>query len=214
VPTLSEAESKQVLARHGVVVAREALVSTPAEAGEAAAAIGFPVVVKLCGTTIAHKTERGLVRLGVADGAAATAAAAELLARALPEDGPVQVLVAETVRGSRELIAGAALHPDLGPAVMVGLGGILAEATADVTFRLAPLSPLDAAEMIDDLSCQRLLGGFRGEPPVDREQLAGVLLALSELITGDAGVCSVDVNPLIVRAGAPVAVDALVELRQ
>jgi acetyl-CoA synthetase (ADP-forming) len=213
VPTLSEAESKQILARHGVAVPREALVSTPAEAGEAAAAIGFPVVVKLCGAAIAHKTERGLVRLGVADAGAAAAAAAELLARALPEDGRVQVIVAETVRGSRELIAGAAHHPDLGAAVMVGLGGILAEAIADVSFRLAPLAPLDAAEMIDDLSCQSLLGGFRGEPPVDRERLAGVLLALSELVTADTDVGSVDVNPLIVRAGEPVAVDALVELR-
>ena len=103
--TLSEAESKALLARHGVPVPAEAVVATPEEAAEAAGAIGFPVVVKLCGQAIAHKTERGLVKLGLRDAAAVTAAAAELLAAARPEDGDVGLLVGAMVSGVRELIA-------------------------------------------------------------------------------------------------------------
>ena len=96
-PTLSEAESKALLARHGVPVPGEALVTTPDEAAEAAGRIGYPVVVKLCGAGIAHKTERGLVRLGLRDAAAVRAAAADLLAATRPEDGDVALLISEMV---------------------------------------------------------------------------------------------------------------------
>ena len=100
VPTLSEAESKALLARHGVPVPAERLVTTPEEAAAAAAEIGFPVVVKLCGRAIAHKTERGLVKLGLGDGAAVAAAGAGLLAAARPEDGDVALLVGAMVSGA------------------------------------------------------------------------------------------------------------------
>src|ERR1043165_1383171 len=106
VVTLSEAESKALLARHGVPVPAEAVVADPAGAAEAAAGIGFPVAVKLCGRAIAHKTERGLVRLGLREVAAVEAAGAELLAAARPEDGDVALLVSAMVAGARELIAG------------------------------------------------------------------------------------------------------------
>ena len=93
--TLSEHESKTLLAGYGVPLARESLAATPDQAARAAEAIGFPVVLKLCGDAIAHKTERDLVRLGLADSAAVRAAAGELLAKARPEDGTVSLLVAE-----------------------------------------------------------------------------------------------------------------------
>ena len=93
---------------------------------------------------------------------------------------------------------------------MLGVGGILAEAVADVAFRLAPLERGDALDLIDDLGAQSLLDEFRGEPAVDREALADTLLALSR-IAEDASVLSVDLNPLIVVDGRPVAADALVE---
>jgi acetyl-CoA synthetase (ADP-forming) len=210
--TLSEAASKRLLARHGVPVPIEHLVTTAGEAAAAAAALGFPVVVKLCGDTIAHKTERGLVRLNLATGDAVTVAAAELLAGARPEDGDVGVLVAPMVRGTRELIAGLHRDPQFGMTVMLGVGGVLAEAVADVVFRLVPIERVDAAEMIDDLGAQALLGPFRGEPAVDRERLADVLLGLSALAENRPDVVAVDLNPLIVSDGQPVAVDALVEL--
>ena len=211
-PTLSEADSKQRLAAHGVPVAPERLVSSPDGAVDAAEALGYPVVAKLCGPSIAHKTERGLVRLGLRDADGVRAAASELLAAARPEDGDVEVLVGAMVRGNRELIAGVVRDPQFGPCVMLGVGGILAEAVADVAFRVVPLTRLDAEELIEDLRTQALLGPFRGEPPVDRARLVDVLVGLSALAESDPTIASVDVNPLIVADGVPVAVDALVEV--
>jgi acetate---CoA ligase (ADP-forming) subunit beta len=211
-PTLSEAESKQLLARHGVPVPAEALVASAEEAVAAAERIGFPVVVKLCGAGIAHKTERGLVKLGLRDGAAVATAARGLLAAALPDDGDVGLLVGAMVPGSRELIAGFVRDDEFGPCVMLGIGGVLAEAVGDVAFRLAPLEPVDADELIDDLANQALLGPVRGEPAVNRVLLGRILLGLAAVAEADERIRSVDLNPLIVAGGVPVAVDALVEL--
>jgi acetyl-CoA synthetase (ADP-forming) len=167
-PTLSEADSKALLAAFGVPVVEERLVHDPVAAVAAADALGYPVVAKLCGPTIAHKTERGLVRLGLPDAAAVEAAAADLLEAARPEDGRVGVLVGRMLRGNRELIAGLSRDAQFGPTVMLGVGGVLAEAVADVAFRLVPIDEVDAMELIDDLATQPLLGPFRGEPEVDR----------------------------------------------
>lgn len=212
-PTLSEAASKALLADHGVPVALEHLATDPDGAVGAFDRLGGgPVAVKLCGENIAHKTERGLVRLNVAGADAVRAAAAELLAAARPEDAATGVLVAPMVKGARELIAGLVDDPQFGRTVMLGVGGVLAEAVADVVFRLVPITELDAAEMIEDLATQKLLGEFRGEPAVDRTALAAVLLGLSALAEARPDVVSVDVNPLIVHEGRPVAVDGLVEV--
>ena len=212
-PTLSEAESKRRLAALGVPVLDERVVGSPAEAAAAAEDLGFPVVAKLCGDAIAHKTERGLVRLGLADGDAVRAAAGELLAAARPEDGDVGVLVAPMARGARELIAGLHRDPQFGLTVMLGLGGILAEAVGRVAFRMVPLQRVDAEELLDDLELPGLLGPVRGEAPVDRAAVADLVLALAAYGEAEAGVASVDLNPVVVTPdGRPVAVDALVEL--
>lgn len=210
--TLSETDSKALLAPFGVPFATEETVDDPDAAVVAAQRLGFPVAAKLCGDTIAHKTERGLVRLGLADTAAVYTAASELLAAARPEDGDVSILIAPMVSGNRELIAGVIRDPQFGPAVMVGVGGVLAEAIDDVAVRLAPLGVNDAHDMIDELSSQALVGPWRGEPAVDRDVLAGILEALSQVATQRHDVVSIDLNPLIVSDGLPIAVDALVEL--
>jgi acetyl-CoA synthetase (ADP-forming) len=210
--TLSEADSKALVAAHGIPVPREHLASTAPDAARAADELGYPVVVKLCGDAIAHKTERGLVRLGITSAADVEVAASELLAAARPEDGDVQVLVAPMLRGTRELIAGLNRDPQFGMTVMLGIGGILAESIADVTFRLVPIDRVDAEEMIDDLAAQTLLGPFRGEPAVDRERVMDVLVGLSRAAEADPSIVSVDLNPLIVVDGVPIAVDALVEV--
>jgi len=192
----------------------EALVATPGDAVAAAEEIGYPVVVKLCGAAIAHKTERGLVKLGLSDAAAVEAAAEEVLAEVQPGDGDgdIGLLVGSMVSGARELIAGFVRDDEFGPCVMLGIGGIFAEALGDVAFRLVPLDAGDAADLIDDLANQALLGPVRGEPPVDRQALIRILLALAEVGDGDDRIRSIDLNPLIVAGGVPVAVDALVEL--
>jgi acetyl-CoA synthetase (ADP-forming) len=122
------------------------------------------------------------------------------------------LLVAPMVRGSRELIAGVARDPQFGASVMVGIGGVLAEALADVAFRLVPVEWVDAEEMLDDLGARALFGPVRGEPPVDRDAVVDVLLALSRLAADRPDIVSVDVNPLVVVDGRPIAVDALVEV--
>jgi acetyl-CoA synthetase (ADP-forming) len=212
-PTLSEAASKQLLVAFGVPFPAERVVTTADAAVDAAREIGFPVAVKLGGDSIAHKTERGLVRLGVSSAEQARHAAAELLAAATPGDGEVHLLVAPMLRATRELIAG--LHDDsqFGMTVMLGIGGVLAEAVADVSFRLVPLSRVDAEEMIDDLVLQKLLGPFRGEPAVDRGAVADVLVGLSAAAERRPDIASADLNPLLIVDGQPVAVDALVEVR-
>jgi len=211
--TLSEAASKDLLRGFGVPMPDEHLAGSADDAARAAAEIGFPVVAKLCGDAIAHKTERGLVRLGLGDEESVRQAAQDLLDAATPDDGPVEVLVAPMLRGSRELIAGLNDDPQFGMTVMLGVGGILAEAVADVSIRLVPIERVDAEDMIDDLATQKLLGAFRGEPAVDREALVAILLGLSAAATADPRIKSADLNPLIVVDGQPVAVDALVELR-
>lgn len=211
--TLSESSSKALLRGYGVPLADEREVATAADAVSAAQELGFPVVVKLCGDAIAHKTERGLVRLRLGDAAAVDTAAAELLSAATADDGPVSLLVAPMIAGTREFIAGVVRDPQFGPTVMLGVGGVLAEAVADVAFRPVPISAADADDMIDSLATQKLLGAFRGEAAVDRAQLAAVLLGLSAAAEARPDIASIDVNPLIVRRdGSPVAVDALVEV--
>ena len=208
--TLSEADSRTLVAEAGVIVSRWATADTGDNAAVVAEEMGFPVVVKLCGEAIAHKTERGLVRLSLTSADDVRAAATDLLGAATESDGDVELLVSTMVRGDRELIAGLVRDPQFGPCVMLGVGGVLAEAVADVAFRLAPLERLDAHELIDNLGSQTLLGPFRGQPAVDRDALADTLCALGDL-AGDPAIASIDLNPLIVVEGQPMAVDALVE---
>lgn len=212
--TLSEADSKALLARFGVPVPDERTAHDADHAVDAARAIGLPVVVKLGGDAVAHKTERGLVHLNLGSDDAVRDAATALLAAARPDDGDVHLLVAPMVRGNRELIAGLNRDEQFGMTVMLGVGGVLAEAIADVVFRLVPITRLDAREMIAELATQKLLGPFRGEPAVDRERLADVLCGLSDAATAHPEIASADLNPLIVSDGLPVAVDALVEVER
>lgn len=211
--TLSEEESKALLARFGVSFPAEAVVKSAAVAGEAATAIGFPVAIKLNGDSIAHKTERGLVRLSIRSPEAAVTAGSDLLAAARPSDGPVSLLVAPMIRSNREFICGTSTDPQFGPTVLLGVGGILAEVIADVVIRLVPITAADASAMVDELSSQALLEEFRGEQAVDREALGRVLLALSATMEARPEVSSIDLNPVLISGGNPLAVDALVEIR-
>lgn len=210
--TLAEDESGALLARYGVPVVAAVRVADPEAAAAAADRLGYPVVAKLVGPAIAHKTERGLVRLRLGDAPAVRAAAVELLAAVRPDDGEVGVLVAPMVAGTRELVAGLVRDPQFGPCVMIGVGGVLTEALGDVAFVPVPLDRTDALEAVEALAHQALLGPVRGEPAVDRDALADVLLGLAALARDRADVRSVDVNPCIVVDGRPLAVDALVEL--
>ena len=213
--TLSEFASKELLRGFDVPVTRERLAADPETAVTAAEAIGFPVALKLCGERIAHKSERDGVRLGLGDAAAVREAAAALWAGVKPEDEDVCLLVSEMLQGRRELIVGLVRDPQFGACVMLGLGGILAEALADVVFAAAPLRSRDAHRMIGSLAASHLLTrSFRGEPAVDAEALAAILMGLSRLAEERPDIASVDLNPVIVVGDQPIAVDALVELQE
>jgi acetate---CoA ligase (ADP-forming) subunit beta len=210
--TLPEDESKRLLGGFGIPFAPEVVAADTDAAVAAADEMGYPVVAKLNGEGIAHKTERGLVRLNLADADAVRQAAADLFAAARTEDGTVTVLVAPFLKANRELIAGIHRDPQFGPTVMVGIGGVLTEALADVAFRLAPFERLDATEMLEQLRTQALLGEVRGEAALDRTAMEDVLLALSTVAIERDDVRSADLNPLLIVDGRPVAVDALVEV--
>ena len=179
--TLSEHESKRLLAEVGIPIPEERLVDSPAEALLAAEALGYPVALKLCGAGIAHKTERDLVRLAVIDADGVRHHAQDLLERRRPEDGDAGLLVQPMISGRRELIAGLVRNPQFGPCVMLGLGGIFAEALDDAAFAVAPLERHDAGDLMDALVNRAILSEFRGEPAVDRARLGAILEALGRL---------------------------------
>lgn len=208
---VAEHEAKQVLALYDLPVTREALVHSREEAARAAAEIGYPVALKASSPEIPHKTERGLVRLGLADETAALAAY-DALAGAM-EGLPGGVLVQEMVAGSRELAMGLVRDPDFGPCVMFGLGGILTEALGDAVFRRAPLEPADAEDMLDEIRGRRILEAGRGMPAADRGLLAQMLCGLGQIGLDHSAVQEIDVNPVILAGARPVAADALIVLR-
>lgn len=206
---LTELESKQFLKPFGVPVVHEILAETADDAVKAARDIGFPVVVKGLGKELLHKTEMNLVRLGLTnDGAVADAAKS---IKALAGDKLEGYLIQPQVAGRRELVAGMFRDDQYGPVVMFGLGGIFTEALQDVSFRLAPLTTLDASDMLDEIKARAFLGAFRGELAVDRELLVQTLMGLSRAAMEAPDVAEIDINPLLVTPdGKPVAVDALV----
>jgi acetyl-CoA synthetase (ADP-forming) len=120
------------------------------------------------------------------------------------------VLVQEMLPGERELVIGLIRDPQFGPCVMFGLGGIYTEILKDVTFRVAPLEPRDAREMMDEIKSAKILGPFRGKEPVDRDVLEQALIAMGKIGLEHDEIKEIDVNPLIIHKGKPVAVDALV----
>lgn len=122
-------------------------------------------------------------------------------------------MIQEMVKGNREFVIGLIRDPHFGPCVMFGLGGIFTEAMKDVSFRVAPLTEEDAREMIGEIRAAKLLDAFRGEKAVDREILVRALVGIGNLGMKHEEIAEIDINPLIVKDGKPVAVDALVILQ-
>jgi hypothetical protein len=164
-----------------------------------------PVVAKASG--VAHKSEDGLVRLGL--GPAEIAGVWEELAAA----GDGTVLIAEQIEAELELIVGGYRDPGFGPLVTIGIGGIAAEIFSDVVAILAPPEDGEMVKAVTRLTGSRLLEGVRGNPPVDLEALGQIVDVVAELLISDAEVVEIDCNPVMVSNGNPVVVDALVVLR-
>lgn len=218
-PALTERESKAVLRELGFGVTRERLAGSADEAVEIARELGYPVVLKGEHPAIAHKTEAGVVALGLHDAAQVRAAwsrIAERMTASQPDSAAHGVLVAEQVSPGIELMMGARRDPVFGPIVMFGVGGVFVEALGDVRLEPASIAPAQARTLIESIRSVALLRGARGRAPADVDLLAELLCRLGAFAMSHASIVSdVDVNPLVLsdRSGvAPCALDALIVL--
>jgi acetate---CoA ligase (ADP-forming) subunit beta len=206
---LSEYDSKRVIASAQIPVTRELLVHSRQEAMDQAARMGYPVVLKGSSHMLTHKTETGMVRVNLKNVEEVGRAYDELTAKDIKLDG---ILIQEMVKGNREFVIGLTRDPQFGPCVMFGIGGIFTEALKDVSFRVAPLTEDDAREMLHEIRASKLLETFRGESAVDQDVLVSALVGIGNLGMAYDDIAEIDINPLIVKEGKPVAVDALVIL--
>ena len=215
--TLNEHDSKRVLADYGVPVTRERLAATLAEAQGAAAGIGFPVVLKAVPEGVAHKSDLGLVKLGIAD-PASLERAWDQLASVIDEAGlgSPEMLVQEMAARGVEALVGVSRDRDFGLTLAVGPGGVDVELSSarDVALRVLPLRVGDAAAMLSESSrLSRLMSGFRGRPPADSEALVACVEALAGFAWAERDLIDeVDLNPVLVLSEGRgcVAVDALI----
>jgi acetyltransferase len=189
----------KTLAAYGITAPREAVVKTPAEAADAAADIGFPVVLKIVSSKFSHKTEVGGVRLGLSDAAQVKAAADDFVAK-LGRDGVDGFLVQEMVRGT-EMLVGVRDDEQFGPLLVLGLGGVFVEVLRDVSLRLLPVDEPTVRAMLGELRGAKILHGFRGEAPRDLAALSRAVAGLSRFFADHRPWLSeIEINPLIVLA--------------
>jgi len=210
--SLSEHESRQMLKPFGIPMVESILAKTSDEAKEAAAQVGYPLVLKASGEKILHKTEMSLVKLGISNDGELEEAFLQIV-NTVPKSALEGVLVQPFVKTSRELIAGMKRDEHFGPCVLFGLGGIFAEALQDVVFRVAPLDEHDALDMLNEIQGSKVLDEIRGEPAADRQALAKLLLAIGKAGLENDNIEEIDLNPVLLDGPHPVAVDALVILR-
>ncbi|GAA5232967.1 acetate--CoA ligase family protein [Verticiella sediminum] len=214
--TLTEHSAKRVLAAYGIPVVDECLVRSAQEAVRAARGFGGRVALKVLSADIPHKTEAGGVRLDLHGDVEVACAYEEILVSAMryaPDAHIDGVLVQPMVRRDLELIVGGRRDPQFGPTIVVGLGGIFVELLRDSVVALAPLSPAAAREMLDQLRGRALFDGFRGAVPTDIAQLAQVIARVGEMLADGADMIEeLDINPLVISDGRPIAVDALIAL--
>ena len=209
--TLSEYESKIVLASHQIPVTREIMVEARSDLIPAAHEIGYPVVIKGCSPELSHKTEKGLVRIDVRNDSEALNAFNDIVSGMKGNMG--SVLVQEMVKGKRELVIGLIRDPQFGPCVMFGLGGIFTEILRDVSFRLAPLEKRDAFEMMSEIKAHKILDAVRGMEPVDRDILSEMLISVGNIGVTNDTIKEIDINPVIISGNRPIAADALIVLQ-
>ena len=207
---LSERESLERIARMGIPTVRTEAVATADDAADAATRIGFPAVVKLDATGLAHKSDIAAVRLALRDAVAVRAAAHELLALALPAGVRRRGLLVSAEMAGVELIVGARRDPSFGLVVLVGLGGVLAEALDDVAVHLAPLNTEEASSMLDELRGRAVLAGVRGRPGIDRDAVIAAVVGLGAAMVDEPTLLEVDLNPVISGPSGTAAVDALI----
>ena len=208
---LSATDVYTILEAYGIPVAGWKVVDTSAAAVAAADAIGYPVVVKVDSETIDHKSDMGGVAVNLKD-AAAVRSAVEGMTGRLGGSGKPGFLVQKFLPGGRELIVGASASRGLGHLVMFGLGGIYVEVLKDVSFRIAPVTRVEAREMLASIRTKALLDGLRGEKGIDKEKVVDLILRVSQLLTDHPTIREMDLNPILAYENAVYAVDGRIRI--
>lgn len=215
---LTTRESIDVLDAYGIRVCKSGFATTEEEVVEVGNSIGYPVVMKMTSKTTSHKTDVGGVRVNIQSEEQLRAEYQDLIAKLTEKgliDGLEGVIIQEMVKGNREMVCGIATDPQYGPMMMFGLGGVFIEVMKDVTFRIAPLTDVDAAEMIKSVKAYKLLEGARGTTPAQMDQIQETLLRLSQLVHDFSFIDELDINPLLIseKTGEGIAVDGRIKVR-
>ncbi|MBR6162532.1 acetate--CoA ligase family protein [bacterium] len=215
---LTTLESIDLLNAYGIRACKYGLAKNEAEVVELGNSIGYPVVMKMTSKTTSHKTDVGGVRVNIQSEEQLRAEYKDLIQKLTEKgliDGLEGVIIQEMVKGNREMVCGIATDPQYGPMMMFGLGGVFIETMKDVTFRIAPLTDVDADEMIKSVKAYGLLKGARGTTPAKMEQIQETLLRLSQLVHDYPFIDELDINPLLIseKTGEGIAVDGRIKVR-
>ena len=215
---LTTRESIDVLDAYGIRVCKSGFATSEDQAVSIADSIGYPVVMKMTSKTTSHKTDVGGVRVNIQSAEQLRSEYQDLIAKLTEKgliDGLEGVIIQEMVKGSREMVCGIATDPQYGPMMMFGLGGVFIEVMKDVTFRIAPLTDMDAKDMIKSVKAYKLLQGARGTTPAQMEQIEETLLRLSQLVSDFKFIDELDINPLLIseKTGEGIAVDGRIKVR-
>lgn len=213
--SLLETEAKELLLEYGLPVPAFKLIKNEDEVEEIAELIGYPLVMKIVSPDIIHKSEAGGVKVGIEDGPSARRAYRDIISNAQEYDDKAHIYGIITYRMcpvSTEVIIGMLKDPHFGPVVMFGLGGIFVEVLKDVSFRILPITELDAQEMTGEIKGYPILKGVRGEPPKDIAALEEVLIRLSTLAMENPEIQEIDLNPILVYEKGLQIVDARIIL--
>jgi succinyl-CoA synthetase beta subunit len=206
---LSEFESMQILGEYGVRFPFSQLANDVDEAVSIASSLGEPVVLKVHGEGLAHKTDVNGVALSLSSAEEIQREGARLLS--IP--GCTALLVEEHVHGERELVCGFLRDPRFGPMVMFGIGGVLTEIINDVAFRLAPMDEIDFNDLIQDIRSKAIFEEYRRQKPPDKNSIKTILRALNNIGNNYKVISQIDINPIKIKQdGSLIAVDALVVL--
>ncbi len=215
---LTTLESIDVLDAYGIRACKYGLATNEEEVVNLGNSIGYPVVMKMTSKTTSHKTDVGGVRVNIQSEEQLRAEYKDLIAKLTEKgliDGLEGVIIQEMVKGNREMVCGIATDPQYGPMMMFGLGGVFIETMKDVTFRIAPLTDVDADEMIKSVKAYELLKGARGTKPADMTQIQETLLRLSQMVNDFKFIDELDINPLLIseKTGEGIAVDGRIKVR-
>lgn len=213
---LLEPEAKELIGLYGIPVPRYRVAEDREEVVSLAGEIGYPVVIKIVSPDILHKSDVGGVIVGVRDGQEALEAFDKIMGNVKKAKGKPDirgVLVEEMAKPGVEVVVGSTTDPQFGPAIMFGLGGVFIEVLEDVAFRIVPIERRDAEEMLQEIKGRKLLEGFRGMAPRDKETLVKIILSVSDMLMENGEISQLDLNPIVSYEKGALTLDARIILK-